>query len=68
MLELGSIKKTRVYREALQEGESIGEARGLLRGKLGAVPALYLRNFSVEEIAEASGLTVDQVQSALPKS
>ncbi|MBC7880676.1 MAG: Rpn family recombination-promoting nuclease/putative transposase [Anaerolineae bacterium] len=64
MLELGSIKKTRVYQEALEEGEAIGE----LRGKLEAVPALHLRNFSVQEIAEILGLTVEQVQSALPNS
>jgi predicted transposase/invertase (TIGR01784 family) len=71
MLELESIKKTRVYQEAREEGreegESIGEARGILRGKLEAVPALHLRDFSVQEIAEALGLTVEQVQSALPK-
>jgi predicted transposase/invertase (TIGR01784 family) len=74
MLELGSIKKTRVYQEALEEGESIGEvrgeargeARGMLLGKLEAVPALHLRNFSAEEIAEILGLTVEQVQLVLP--
>jgi predicted transposase/invertase (TIGR01784 family) len=74
MLELGSIKKTRVYQEALEEGELIGEvrgeargeARGILLGKLEAVPALHLQNFSVEAIAKILGLTVEQVQSALP--
>jgi predicted transposase/invertase (TIGR01784 family) len=70
MLELGSIKKTRVYQEAREEGreegESIGEARGILLGKLEAVPALHLQNFSVEKIAKILGLTVEQVQSALP--
>jgi predicted transposase/invertase (TIGR01784 family) len=66
MLELGSIKKTRVYQEALEEGESIGEARGILLGKLEAVPALHLQNFSAQAIAKILGLTVEQVQSALP--
>jgi predicted transposase YdaD len=51
VLELGSIKKTRVYQEAWEEGEI----------------ALHLRNFSIEEIAEIVGLTVEQVQAALPK-
>jgi predicted transposase/invertase (TIGR01784 family) len=55
MLELESIKKTRVYQEAREEG------------KLEAVPALHLRNFSIQEIAEILGLTVEKVQSALPK-
>jgi predicted transposase/invertase (TIGR01784 family) len=55
MLELESIKKTRVYQEAREEG------------KLEAVPALHLRNFSIQEIAEILGLTVEKVQSVLPK-
>jgi predicted transposase YdaD len=59
MLELGSIKKTRVYQEAWAEGRE--------EGKISAVPALHLRNFSIEEIAEIVGLTVEQVQAALPK-
>jgi predicted transposase/invertase (TIGR01784 family) len=74
MLELGSIKKTRVYQEAREEGreegesigEARGEARGILLGKLEAVPALHLQNFSAQAIAKILGLTVEQVQSALP--
>jgi predicted transposase/invertase (TIGR01784 family) len=64
VLELGSIKKTRVYQEAHEEGRAEGE----IIGKLAAVPALHLQGFSVEKIARTLGLTVEQVQSALPNS
>ncbi|WP_287131315.1 hypothetical protein [Candidatus Cyanaurora vandensis] len=43
------------------EGELKGKLEGELKGKLKAVPALLARSFSVEEIAQILGLSVDQV-------
>jgi predicted transposase/invertase (TIGR01784 family) len=40
-----------------------GKLEGKIEGKLEAVPALVERGFSVEEITQILGLTVEQAQS-----
>ncbi|MGB5596374.1 MAG: Rpn family recombination-promoting nuclease/putative transposase [Crocosphaera sp.] len=78
MFSLSDLKNTKVYQEALQEGEKrgeqIGEKRGEQRGekrgeqkgriaaKLEAVPQLLALGLSVEQIANALNLAVEQVE------
>ena len=52
MLGLSELKQTRVYQEAKEEG------------KLEAVPKLLQFGLSVEQVAEALGLEVEQVKQA----
>lgn len=54
MFELSDLKQTRVYREAVQEGEQ--------KAKLEASPRLLALGLSVEQVAEALGLSVEEVR------
>ncbi len=54
MLGLSDLKQTKVYQEALQEGER--------KGKLKAVPPMLALGASVEQVAEALGLDVEEVR------
>ncbi len=56
MFGLSEFKQTRVYQEALEEGERLG--------KLKAVPPMLSAGLSVEQIAEALDLRVEEVQQA----
>lgn len=60
MLGLNELKQTKVYQEALEEGE----IKGRLQGKLEAVVPLLERGFAVEAIAEILGLEIEQVRVA----
>lgn len=68
MLGLSELKQTKVYQEALEEGEHIGEQRGEQRGKvqgkLEAIPELIQLGLSLEQIAKALKLSVEVVQQA----
>jgi predicted transposase/invertase (TIGR01784 family) len=54
MFGLSELKQTRVYQEAFQEGKQ--------EGKLEAVPRLLALGLTVEQIAQALGLEVQQVR------
>jgi predicted transposase/invertase (TIGR01784 family) len=54
MLGLSDLKQTRVYQEALEEGK--------LEGKLETVPFMLRLGTTVEQIAQALGLDVEQVR------
>lgn len=60
MLGLNELKQTKVYQEALEEGE----IKGRLQGKLEVVVPLLERGFAVEVIAEILGLEIEQVRVA----
>lgn len=68
MFGLSDLKQTRVYQQAFAEGEregqQRGEQRGELRGKLLAVPAMLAAGLTIEQIAQALDLTVDEVRQA----
>ncbi|MBW4512429.1 MAG: Rpn family recombination-promoting nuclease/putative transposase [Scytonematopsis contorta HA4267-MV1] len=68
MLRLSDLKKTKVYQEAFEEGSQQGEQRGEQRGELKMqlqiIPRLLSRGLSIEEIAEITGLEVEQVCQA----
>ena len=63
MFGLSDLKKTRVYQQAFEEGEKEGEQRG----KMLAVPAMLSAGLTVEQIAQALDLTVDEVRQATQK-
>ncbi|NJN11111.1 MAG: Rpn family recombination-promoting nuclease/putative transposase [Richelia sp. RM1_1_1] len=60
MFGLSDLKQTRVYQEAKEEGKE----EGGLEAKLAAVPKLLALGLTVEQVAEALGLNVNQVQQA----
>ncbi len=68
MLGLNDLKQTKVYQEALEEGEQRGEQRGEQQGeqkaKLAIASKLRDRGFSLEEIADLTGLDIEQVRQA----
>jgi predicted transposase/invertase (TIGR01784 family) len=58
MLGLNELKQTRVYQEALEEGRQEGRQEG----KLAAVPHMLALGATVEQVAEALGLNVEEVK------
>lgn len=60
MFGMSELKQTRVYQEALEEGRQEGE----LIGKLKAVPPMLAMGATVQQIAEALSLSIDQVRQA----
>lgn len=58
MFGLSELKQTRFYQEAFQEGIEQGE----LKGKLKAVPAMLAAGLTVEQVAEALDLSVEEVK------
>ncbi|MGB7442550.1 MAG: Rpn family recombination-promoting nuclease/putative transposase [Coleofasciculaceae cyanobacterium] len=72
MLGLSELKQTKVYQEALEEGEKIGEKRGEERGeergeikaKLEAIPELIQLGLSLAQIAGALKLPLEVVEQA----
>jgi predicted transposase/invertase (TIGR01784 family) len=64
MLGLGEIKQTKVYQEALAEGKLEGKIEGKIEGKLESIPFMLSLGATVEQIAQALGLDVEQVRQA----
>jgi predicted transposase/invertase (TIGR01784 family) len=64
MFGLSDLKQTRVYQQAFAEGEQKGIEKGERRGKLLAVPPMLAAGLTVEQIAQALDLTVDEVSQA----
>lgn len=62
MFGMSELKQTRVYQEALEEGRQEGKREGRLEAKLEAVPRFLALGLSVEQVAEALGLEVEQVR------
>lgn len=66
MLGLQDLRDTKVYQQALEEGERKGEIKGERKGELKAkletVPRLLALGLTVEQIAQALGLTVEEVR------
>lgn len=62
MFGLSELKQTRFYQEAFQEGVEQGEVRGELKGKLKAVPAMLAAGLTVEQVAQALDLSVEEVR------
>ncbi|BAY07319.1 hypothetical protein NIES2098_04340 [Calothrix sp. NIES-2098] len=61
MFSLSELKQTRFYQEAFQEGKEQGERSG----KLKAVLPMLTAGLTVEQIAEALELSVEEVRQAV---
>jgi predicted transposase/invertase (TIGR01784 family) len=64
MLGLGDLRQTRVYQEALEEGELKGKLEGELKGMLKTVPLMLKLGATVEQIAKDLDLNVEDVRKA----
>jgi predicted transposase/invertase (TIGR01784 family) len=64
---LNELRQTRFYQEAKQEGRQEGIEKGRLEVKLEAVPHLLVLEFTVEQIAQALNLQVEQVMQVAQK-
>ncbi|NES80161.1 MAG: Rpn family recombination-promoting nuclease/putative transposase [Moorea sp. SIO2B7] len=66
MFTLSDLKKTKVYQEALAEGEQIGEAKGKEIGEkktnLKAISNMTRLGLSLETIAKYLDLPLDEVK------
>ncbi|PHM09314.1 Rpn family recombination-promoting nuclease/putative transposase, partial [Nostoc sp. 'Peltigera malacea cyanobiont' DB3992] len=66
MFGLSELKQTRFYQEAFQEGVEQGKVQGIeegkVQGKLKAVPAMLAAGLTVEQIAQALDLSVEEVR------
>ena len=70
MFELGELRQTRYFQdvfeegklEGQQEGKLQGQQEGNLAGKLESIPALLALGLTVEQIANALKLSLEQVQ------
>lgn len=64
MFGLDELKKTRYFQEVTKEAQQKGQQEGRQEGKLEAVPKLLQFGLTVEQLAEALGLSVEQVRQA----
>ncbi len=65
MLGLSELKQTKVYQEALAEGEQRGEQRGEQQAKLNAIHRMIEFGLTQEAIAHLLDLPVNEVQQAV---
>ena len=62
MFSLSELKQTRFYQEAFQEGVEQGIEQGIEQGKLKAVSAMLAAGLTVEQVAQALDLNVEEVR------
>ncbi|MGK7961943.1 Rpn family recombination-promoting nuclease/putative transposase, partial [Crocosphaera sp.] len=63
MFTLSDLRETKVYQEALEEGIE----QGRMQEKLESIPRLLALDLSVEQIAQALALRVEQVQQVIDR-
>ena len=68
MLGLSELKETKVYQEALAEGEQKGEQKGIQIGKLEVIPNLIKEGFNSEKIAQLLNLPLDTVKKIVEEN
>ena len=68
MFGLEELKKTRYFQEVTKEAEEKGMQAGMQAGKLEAVPKLLQFGLTVEQVAEALGLSIEQVRQVAANS
>jgi predicted transposase/invertase (TIGR01784 family) len=61
MFSLSDLRETKVYQEALEEGREEGE----LSAKLNSIPRLLVLGLTIEQIAQALDLEIEQVQQVI---
>ncbi len=62
MFSLSDLRQTKVYQEALAEGIEEGKQQGKTQVKLESIPRLLALGLSVEQVAQALELEVEQVR------
>ncbi|MDJ0582413.1 Rpn family recombination-promoting nuclease/putative transposase [Crocosphaera sp.] len=65
MFSLSDLRETKVYQEALEEGIEQGRQQGELAAKIASIPRLVALGLSVEQIAQALDLDIEQVRKSV---
>ena len=65
MFSLSDLRETKVYQEALEEGVEKGMEKGMEKAKLDSIPRLFALGLSLEQIAQALELDIQQVRNAI---
>ncbi|WP_287355987.1 Rpn family recombination-promoting nuclease/putative transposase [Moorena sp. SIO3B2] len=76
MFSLSDLRQTKVYQEALAEGIQAGRLEGIqagrlegkIQGKLESIPRLLALGLTVEQVAQALELEVEQVTKVIQQS
>ena len=68
MLKVKDLRETRVYQEALEEGEAKGLEKGLAKGREEIALRLLAENLPVAKIAELTSLTVQRIRRLKTRS
>ncbi|NEP30633.1 Rpn family recombination-promoting nuclease/putative transposase, partial [Moorena sp. SIO3B2] len=72
MFSLSDLRQTKVYQEALAEGIQAGRLEGIqqgeIQGKLKSIPRLLALGLTVEQVAQALELEVEQVKQVVQQS
>ncbi|MBD2202221.1 Rpn family recombination-promoting nuclease/putative transposase [Calothrix sp. FACHB-1219] len=64
MFGLSELKQTKVYQEAKQEGIEEGRQRGIAEANLNAISGMLMLGLTIEQIAQALNLDIEQVRNA----
>lgn len=64
MFTLSELRNTRYFQDVFQEGVEQGIQQGEKIGKLKAVPAMLSAGLTVEQVAQALDLSIEDVQQA----
>ena len=65
MFSLSDLRETQVYQEALEQGIEQGRHEGELSAKIASIPRLVALGLSVEQIAQALDLDIEQVRKSV---
>jgi predicted transposase/invertase (TIGR01784 family) len=68
MFSLSELRNTRYFQDVFQEGKEEGREEGVRIGKLQAVPPMLAAGLSIEQIAQALDLSVEEVQQAAQRT
>ena len=68
MFGLDELKKTRYFQEVTAEARQEGLQQGIQEGKQEAIPNLLKVGLSVEQVAEALNLPLEQVRQIAERS
>lgn len=64
MFSLSELRNTRYFQDVFQEGKEEGKKEGVRIGKLKAVPPMLAAGLTIEQIAQALELSIEEVQQA----
>ncbi|QGZ89613.1 aspartate aminotransferase [Microcystis aeruginosa] len=59
------MRESVIYQDILEEGREEGREQGELSAKLNSIPRLSVLGLSVEQIAQALDLEIEQVQQVI---